>query len=1325
MKKCYVSCICALLFAIGTLNATIFDNNLDPDCTTLIAPEDGALDVFPNENLFWTPVADAAGYIVRMGTQSGSGDFLDDVVTTDAFLTIPTMENNTIYFVSITPFSLNDVADECLETTFQVGDQLSPECMSLSFPENGATNVSIFTSFSWETLDGALGYILSLGTTPYGREIVDNLDVGDVTSFSVNELDYSTTYYISVAPYGELGGAVGCDEEIFSTESIPVPACPIIELPNNNATDVDINTIISWLPVDDVDGYMISVGTTLGGTDIINQEIMENATSLNPNGLEYETTYYVSIVAFNDLGVSQNCGIFSFTTELEPNEIAVNCPTDLILQAPIGNTSMVVNWAEPTVITSCEDEEVTVTQVSGLPNGSMWPVGEAVTVKYEIADNCGNSTLCEFNVTIEGVDFELSIICSNDVGLTTDDPNGRVITLNEPEFETNCGISDANITQVVGPESGTLFPIGTSLVAFQIEVVCNGEVYTEFCEYNVILEFESDLIITCPGNQFIATNVGATTTIVSWDEPIVITLCEDLEYTLTQVSGLQNGSEWPVGQTSTVTYEVTDNCGNASSCSFNIEVDENLLDFTITCPDDIMMTTDNPNGMVVELGQVIANTNCNDTNSGIVQTGGLESGSIFPVGISVVTFEATIECEGQTFTESCSYNVIVELETTECIQELDGFVLLGEFENHNYFISTSTSTWTNASAIANSNNATLLSVNSAEENDFVKSQLGNNIVFIGLSENANGDYVWDSGEAFSYNFIETPAPNDAAIYANMNFWSGGWSFDSEFVERLFVIEITCGPPTPSLSVTCPEDQNISTENMESVIVTWNAPIASSTCPEETISIEQVAGPASGSSFEVGTTTTILYEISDACNNVETCAFTVTISNLPSSECPEMMDGLTLLGEYEGHKYFKSNAAATWLDAAAFAEDNGGYLVSINDAAENEFVRQNISEISFIGLSDFENEGTLTWDSGEPYTYTFLESLNQISEDFASINFWNGSWQLENNQVNKPFIVEFDCEETTPSLTISCSENLVIETADGATSIFLTWEIPSGTTTCEDSEIIVVQTRGPAFGSVLEAGENVNIGYSISDACGNTELCEFNIQVNAFEPNECPESLDDFTALGQFEQHNYFISNNAMSWEDAQEVAVELGGYLASITSPAENEFLRSNISEIAFIGLTDQNEEGEFEWVSGETYFSGNILDGNTDGDDFGTINFWNGGWGTVGPFVQKPFIIEIDCQIFPDGNERVGAKKAITIAKVFPNPSKELVTVEIESMETVSTKIRIFDVLGVFQKELTIDLVEGNNMVNIEIDALKNGIYFIEIAHENILISKKKFVKF
>ena len=70
-----------------------------------------------------------------------------------------------------------------------------------------------------------------------------------------------------------------------------------------------------------------------------------------------------------------------------------------------------------------------------------------------------------------------------------------------------------------------------------------------------------------------------------------------------------------------------------------------------------------------------------------------------------------------------------------------------------------------------------------------------------------------------------------------------------------------------------------------------------------------------------------------------------------------------------YKYFTETD--TWLNARDICADEGGWLVSISDEKENDFVLSMIDSEDrvWIGLSDRNVEGKLQWDHGEAITYS--------------------------------------------------------------------------------------------------------------------------------------------------------------------------------------------------------------------------------------------------------------------------------------------------------------------------------------------------------------------
>jgi len=76
----------------------------------------------------------------------------------------------------------------------------------------------------------------------------------------------------------------------------------------------------------------------------------------------------------------------------------------------------------------------------------------------------------------------------------------------------------------------------------------------------------------------------------------------------------------------------------------------------------------------------------------------------------------------------------------------------------------------------------------------------------------------------------------------------------------------------------------------------------------------------------------------------------------------------------GHRY-TMHTGRTWTEAEALAVSLGGHLVTINDAAENEFVRASVlgfdgvDRRGWIGFNDVASEGNFVWSSGEAASFT--------------------------------------------------------------------------------------------------------------------------------------------------------------------------------------------------------------------------------------------------------------------------------------------------------------------------------------------------------------------
>jgi len=164
--------------------------NIDPNSISSVLPEETPdLSIFNNPNLSECEVQSIC-------------DFLD----------LPDKVKD-VHDNKIGCDNVAEIEDACeVEST--------PSSTYLLSPADGDEDVIVTIELSWEEVDGADGYILSIGTTSEGGEILDNEDLGDVVSYTPESLPCGSEIFIKIIPYNSAGNAEESPEESFFTESV-------------------------------------------------------------------------------------------------------------------------------------------------------------------------------------------------------------------------------------------------------------------------------------------------------------------------------------------------------------------------------------------------------------------------------------------------------------------------------------------------------------------------------------------------------------------------------------------------------------------------------------------------------------------------------------------------------------------------------------------------------------------------------------------------------------------------------------------------------------------------------------------------------------------------------------------------------------------------------------------------------------------------------------------------------------------------------------------------------------------------------------------------
>ncbi len=122
-------------------------------------------------------------------------------------------------------------------------------------------------------------------------------------------------------------------------------------------------------------------------------------------------------------------------------------------------------------------------------------------------------------------------------------------------------------------------------------------------------------------------------------------------------------------------------------------------------------------------------------------------------------------------------------------------------------------------------------------------------------------------------------------------------------------------------------------------------------------------------------------------------------------------------------------------------------------------------------------------------------------------------------------------------------------------------------------------------------------------------------------------------MSEYNGHGYAIFDMNMTWEEAGDYCKSLGGHLVTISSLDENIFVHSLVADAginyAAIGMSDEEEEGTWVWVTGEpvgfTFWRyGEPNNNASDGQDHGYM-YGDGTWDDGYYKVRYPFICEWD----------------------------------------------------------------------------------------------------
>lgn len=193
----------------------------------------------------------------------------------------------------------------------------SQQCPTLTSPLDGDINVPVDNLIRWTAVDGIIGYLVSLGTTPGGGEIINRRSSG-LNNFYQPEigLPENTVVYVTISLFLPNAPIKVCPLKVFTTVDVTEPPeCTTLAQPLDNEIEVSADGNLKWNFAPGATNYLVSLGTSSGNYDIIENFETGNTIFYRPEqNLELDQTYYFKIVPFNENGEAVGCREERFTT---------------------------------------------------------------------------------------------------------------------------------------------------------------------------------------------------------------------------------------------------------------------------------------------------------------------------------------------------------------------------------------------------------------------------------------------------------------------------------------------------------------------------------------------------------------------------------------------------------------------------------------------------------------------------------------------------------------------------------------------------------------------------------------------------------------------------------------------------------------------------------------------------------------------------------------------------------------------------------------------------------------------------------------------------
>jgi hypothetical protein len=284
---------------------------------------------------------------------------------------------------------------------------------------------------------------------------------------------------------------------------------------------------------------------------------------------------------------------------------------------------------------------------SGVPSGSIFPLG-TTTITYSATDAAGNVGTATQVVTVVDntppvVTAPANITVGNDAGSCTAMLNPGTATATD-----NCaGVSTPTGVRSDGQALNAAYPKGTTTITWTATDAAGNPATAQ---QTVTVNDTEKPVLHVPADIVVGNDVGSCSALVSFNVTATDN-CGSVNVT----TSVPSGTSFPKG-TTTVTATATDSSGNTSTASFHVTVNDTEKP-VVNVPANIVVNL--PANSTATSMNVSYAVTATDNCPGVTFSVNPVSGSVFPVGTTIVTATATDAAGNvttRTFTVTVLYN---------------------------------------------------------------------------------------------------------------------------------------------------------------------------------------------------------------------------------------------------------------------------------------------------------------------------------------------------------------------------------------------------------------------------------------------------------------------------------------------------------------------------------------------------------------------------------------------------------------------------------------------------------------------------------------------